>query len=186
MPLMGNSGQNEWLGKWFQLLFTHPDREETLASAEEFYATIQNYAKYSPATIRSMGIDIEQQVNKAVEGNLLLSMLTPALEKVIQIAFRSRASSEATLAVLAILQYHAENQTLPDSLDNLVQSGLMKEVPVDPYSNDPLVYKKMDSGFTLYSLGPDFKDDGGTPARDKDGDIKKWGESGDTVFWPAE
>jgi hypothetical protein len=44
-----------------------------------------------------------------------------------------------------------------------------------------LIYRCIGDDFTLYSLGADFKDDGGTPS--------KWGEGeqgGDQVFWPVE
>lgn len=32
---------------------------------------------------------------------------------------------------------------------------------VRPYSNKPLLYKRIGSGFRLYSIGPDFIDHGG-------------------------
>jgi len=182
--LVGQPDEYEWLGQWFTLLFTHPDREETLESAERFYAEIQKYAEYTPATLRSKGIDIEQQVQKTVRGNLLLAMLTPALERALQIAYGNRADSEATLTVLAILQYRKQHDKLPDSLETLVDSGLLKEVPIDPFSDEPLVYRRLDDTFTLYSVGLNFEDDAGLPAKDDDGRIQKWADKGDTIFWP--
>ena len=51
---------------------------------------------------------------------------------------------------------------------------------MDPYSDKPLVYKRLDNSFTLYSLGADFDDDGGTPSNWGEGD-----KGGDAVFWPV-
>jgi hypothetical protein len=46
----------------------------------------------------------------------------------------------------------------------------------------PLVYKKTDDNFILYSVGPNFTDDGGEPGKGKSGRIKNWTDNGDTVF----
>jgi hypothetical protein len=45
-------------------------------------------------------------------------------------------------------------------------SDLQAKVPHDPYTGEPLLYRREGAaGFTLYSVGPDRKDDGGkTPA----------------------
>jgi hypothetical protein len=57
---------------------------------------------------------------------------------------------------------------------------------MDPWSDKPLVYKKTESSFTLYSVGKNFVDDGGVSAKDKDGQIQMWNEKeGDVVFWPV-
>jgi len=47
-----------------------------------------------------------------------------------------------------------------------------------------LVYGKTDDNFVLYSVGPNFKDDGGEVVRDEKGRIKKWDDQGDAVLWP--
>jgi hypothetical protein len=63
-----------------------------------------------------------------------------------------------------------------------VKEGNLKEVPQDPYSDGDLVYRKTEDGFTLYSLGADFDDDGGIENPDNQwGQIKEGG--GDRVFW---
>jgi hypothetical protein len=185
-PMLSGPDENEWLGRWFQLLFTHPDREETLEAVDRFYEQLDKWSGYSPAQLRKEQVDVAAQTTELAGSNLFLSKLLPALEKVIHVAFRNKADSEATLAVLAILQYRKAHAKLPGSLITLVESGLLKNVPVDPYSNEPLVYRKTDGTFTLYSVGADFEDDDGVPAKDDDGRIKKWAETGDMVFWPVE
>ena len=61
----------------------------------------------------------------------------------------------------------------------------MEKLPMDPYSDGTLVYKKTDDGFLLYSLGENLCDDGGQVFRDDEGKIKKWASEGDWVFWPV-
>jgi hypothetical protein len=34
-------------------------------------------------------------------------------------------------------------------------------VPTDPFNDQPLRYRKLTKGYIVYSLGPDFTDDGG-------------------------
>jgi hypothetical protein len=57
---------------------------------------------------------------------------------------------------------------------------------MDPYSDRPLIYKKTDEGFMLYSVGLNFTDDGGVPGTDKNGKPRMWGDNGDQIFWPVE
>jgi len=49
------------------------------------------------------------------------------------------------------------------------------------------VYRKTDSGFTLYSVGLNFTDDGGVPGKDSKDKPILWSEKdGDAVFWPQD
>lgn len=57
-------------------------------------------------------------------------------------------------------------------------------MPIDSFSDKPLVYRKTDDGFTLYSVGENCIDDGGELARNKKGEARVWGGEGDAIFWP--
>jgi hypothetical protein len=61
---------------------------------------------------------------------------------------------------LACRVFKARTGRYPDSLDELVP-GLVPAVPIDPFSGDPLVYRRDGEGFVVYSLGSNQKDDGG-------------------------
>jgi hypothetical protein len=79
-------------------------------------------------------------------------------------AFMKTAKTEAiTLASragLACRLYKSRTGHYPDSLDELVP-GLLTEVPIDPFTGKPLVYRREGEGFIVYSLGSNEKDDGG-------------------------
>jgi hypothetical protein len=48
----------------------------------------------------------------------------------------------------------------PQSLSQLVPNTL-PAVPEDPFDEQPLRYRRLRQGFTVYSVGPDFTDNGG-------------------------
>lgn len=61
---------------------------------------------------------------------------------------------------LAIRAFQLEHNRYPDRLDELVPS-LLREIPVDPYCDKPLVYRREGNEYRLYSTGPNGVDDGG-------------------------
>ncbi|MCL5280135.1 MAG: hypothetical protein M1376_09535 [Planctomycetes bacterium] len=68
------------------------------------------------------------------------------------------ATLRLTRAGLALLQYKQAHGVLPPTLDALGVAGL-----VDPFTEEPLHYRPEGEGFLVYSVGPDRKDNGGTP-----------------------
>jgi hypothetical protein len=63
-------------------------------------------------------------------------------------------------AGLACRVFKGRTGQYPESLEALVP-GLLKEVPTDPFTGKPLVYRREGDGFIVYSLGSNQKDDGG-------------------------
>ncbi|HUT07398.1 MAG TPA: hypothetical protein VMY15_01015 [Candidatus Latescibacteria bacterium] len=61
---------------------------------------------------------------------------------------------------LACRVYKSSTGEYPENLEALVP-GLLTEVPVDPFTGKPLVYRREGEGFIVYSLGSNLKDDGG-------------------------
>ena len=67
-------------------------------------------------------------------------------------------------ATLALHAYKMEQKAYPAFLEQLVQAGILTRVPMDPYAlNAPLHYRRQGNGYALYSVGPDGKDDNGSP-----------------------
>jgi hypothetical protein len=67
------------------------------------------------------------------------------------------------------------------STEKFASAQYLKELPMDPYSDKSLVYKKTDINFLLYTPGPSCVDHGG-----KAGEKGMWQEDGDAIFWPVE
>lgn len=73
------------------------------------------------------------------------------------------ASVREAKAVLAIERWRLSHAgSVPDSLSAL-KPGFLSELPVDPFDEKPLRYKKLERGYVVYSIGPDFTDDNGMP-----------------------
>ena len=170
-----------------RVLFFHPNKQQTRETADRFYDFCEEIARKTPARLKTEGIDIGEETMKIVKGNVLLEIFTPAIGRVCELGHRNKSDVEATLATMAVLRYKKDKARYPESLGQLKAGGYLRELPIDPYSDKPLVYRSTDEGFTLYNLGPNFKDDGGEVAKE-DGKTRPWGtrEAGDQVFWPVQ
>jgi hypothetical protein len=79
---------------------------------------------------------------------------------------------------LALRCYLAETGKPPARLNDLIPKYL-SQVPEDPFTGQPLVYRPQNTNWMVYSVGPDRIDDGGTPttraplgtAKTKKGDL---------------
>lgn len=70
-----------------------------------------------------------------------------------------------TQVFLALQAYKDRFGGYPASMGEL-KSKLGWKLPKDPFSDKDFIYKKQAKGFTLYSVGPDMKDDGGPAVPD--------------------
>lgn len=157
------------------------DRRQTTKLTDKVYDYFNRAAHKTPWQLHEEGKDIEKVAEEMTKTNPMLNVLTPSCARVLQISYRIKIHTDALITTLAVLRYKADKGQLPENLDQLVATGYLKELPMDPYSDDPLVYKQIGDDFTLYSFAADFDDDGGTRS--------KWGEGeegGDQVFWPVE
>jgi len=169
-----------------QVLFLHPGKKQTRQTAERLYDYFQQVAIKTPAQLKAEAIDIEEEAMKIINGNMLLQILMPAAGRLGELSYRNKAAAEAAVTVLALLRYRKDNALYPENLHELVTAGYLKNLPPDPYSDKPLVYRKTEDSFLLYSVAGNFQDDGGKVIRNKDGSAQKWPDTGDAVFWPLK
>ena len=113
-------------------------------------------------------------------------MISPAIGRCNYISWRNKIDAESTTLVIALVRYKQDIGAFPESLDKLVEQGYIKQVPVDPFSDKPITYRKTDNNFLLYSWGDNLKDDDGQIALDEKGKPKRFADTGDWVFWPVE
>lgn len=94
-------------------------------------------------------------------------VLFPAYGRYIGAEDQLRLQESGIRTMLALEQHRHEAGALPESLDALVPKWL-SEVPMDPFAETPapLIYRVLGAetgpGYTLYSVGYDATDDGGT------------------------
>jgi len=161
--------------------FIGPDKQQTTAMTDRFLSYCEAIKNKTPWQFHSEGITLQKQIERMIESYYVLQIEGYGYHRLIEMYQRCKAKESALITTISLLRYKADKGQLPENLDILVATGYLKELPMDPYSDEPLVYKSFGNDFVLYSLGADFDDDGGTPS--------KWGEGeqgGDQVFWPVE
>jgi type II secretory pathway pseudopilin PulG len=112
------------------------------------------------------------EINRWLQRTRFAMVILPASLQIVDANDREQARLRLLEAVLALQLYHRERGHYPDSLENLVGSGL-DELPVDPFGpGEPVHYRQADQpadGFTVWSIGPDAVDDEGRVDLNNDG-----------------
>jgi hypothetical protein len=80
-----------------------------------------------------------------------------------------QAQLQIMQVAMALRAYQIKLGKYPDTLAELSRLGW--EIPLDPFSGKPLIYRKSGAGYILYSVGKNRKDDGGLPSKG----IYSWG-----------
>lgn len=175
------------------MALVHAGRTETVERGNEIYKALEDSIAYTPWQRKTQNLRLPEQLVEKLSSRrfALLRSFVPALSKAIERYYRSKVSTEATKTIVAILEYKAGKGRWPETLGELKSTGFLSTVPMDPYSDGPLMYRRDGESFTLYSRGCDLDDDGGKIVA---GDL--WGENaggqhgpdgpdGDRVFWPV-
>lgn len=97
-----------------------------------------------------------------VPGDFLARRLAPFLERSLLATEKNRTALLILRVELALQEYRGRHGDYPQTLAALAP-GILPVVPNDPYSGYPLVYRPGREGYRLYSVGPNLKDEGGTP-----------------------
>ncbi|MBN1911546.1 MAG: hypothetical protein JW818_17525 [Pirellulales bacterium] len=90
---------------------------------------------------------------------MFASLLGPCMGAGEDAARRDEALLRSLRILLALLDRPDPNAPAPDDLTKL---GLPREATLDPFTGKPLVVKKVDGGWLIYTVGPDLQDDGGS------------------------
>jgi hypothetical protein len=170
-----------------RILVFHPNKAETRQKADEVYDFFEETSKMNPAELKRKSIDLNKQVESMVKGNIFLSIWAPGVVVVHKTSYRVRADVQSVPIIIAALRFKIDKGQYPEDMAELQRFGYIKEIPIDPFSDQPLVYKRTEDNFTLYSVGLNLIDDGGQVYQDKKGKPQLWhDEFGDAVFWPVQ
>jgi len=63
-----------------------------------------------------------------------------------------------------IVAYKAKEGAFPAALAEL-KGDYLPDIPSDIFSGDPLVYRRTNKGYLLYSIGKNMKDEGGKDSK---------------------
>lgn len=139
---------------------------ETIAIAEKHYPNAE----------------LQQKALSKLESSIpryafMTKFLFPVFPTAIVKTHLTRARAALTQILLAAQQYKVSHGQYPDTMAQVRSAGITG-IPMDPLSGKDFVYKRTAKGFTVYSVGDDFKDDGGKQIDNR------WGHdhSGDIVL----
>jgi hypothetical protein len=136
------------------------DREKGLdAVEEELKETKKKAGTVTEALKLVTGKDGGKTAGKAF-GDVLASMLVPAVRKVQQAHDRCTQVERNLHVAFAMAAYHADNNRYPEKLADLAPKYLTA-VPDDLFNGKALIYKPSEKGYLFYSVGPNGIDDGG-------------------------
>jgi hypothetical protein len=104
---------------------------------------------------------LEELEAAAREQPPLVALLAPAVSKVAAATQREHALLRCAVVMLAAERYRRRQERWPESPQALVDGGLLKGVPADPYTGTPIRLKRLPDGLVIYAVGPDGVDNGG-------------------------
>ena len=99
--------------------------------------------------------------------SLFGKILSPAWEKIVVQHGRCLALVRWARAAIAVHRYQRDNGKVSDTLQDLVPKYI-NAVPQDPFSGKEMLYKHDQSGYVIYSVGENLKDDGGKTEQRED------------------
>jgi hypothetical protein len=121
-----------------------------------------HYMDQEIAAVRQPGVTALPQIE--VPDDPVSGMLAPAFSQVRFADQASEAQNALLRTVLALRAYWLEHGVYPQALYQLVP--YLAATPKDPFTDrQTLQYQRTGKTYLLYSVGPDGKDDGGTPIR---------------------
>lgn len=103
---------------------------------------------------------IQNEVNNISSIHIQLKRSVPNYIQPLSRELAYISKLRAAQTAIAVQRYRLKNEKLPDLLSSLVPE-YFESVPLDPFDGKELRYKKLDSGFVVYSIGEDLTDDGG-------------------------
>lgn len=132
-------------------------RQNALSSHEQRFNQVQQ----SMQPGRVAGAVLSRKIRSQVLGDVFAGLILPATQAAL--AAEDRVNTQLALVQLAaaIATYRAEHGEYPEKLEGLVPN-ILDKLPGDLFHDNPFVYRRMDNGYLLYSLGANGNDDGGS------------------------
>ena len=136
---------------------------------------LDNYIRATqvPLHLRQDAVQaIEAKLTTLSKAHIFLHLFPPTFARYTILDLANVSYLRAAQASLAIQRYRLAIGKIPDTLGDLAPTYL-DAVPSDPFDGNDLRYKKLVTGFVVYSIGEDGSDDGGKerpPTRQRTGD----------------
>lgn len=151
---------NQWYDRVGSAL-RNPSRAEMQQALDGFEADLHQVtvdAKGMLLTRRQVA-GPSKVTDKAI-GDLLIGLTLPAVPQARVAEDQAVQMSRNLRVAFALAAYRSDHGAYPDALDQL-HSKYLREIPDDLFSGRALIYRPLEDGYLLYSVGHNGKDDGG-------------------------
>jgi len=106
------------------------------------------------------------------KGIALYTLLMPGFGRAHAQKCAMNSSLASTQVLIALRCYQLEHGELPDALEALVP-GTLEALPLDDFDGKPIKWSQAER--TIYTVGPDLRDNGGVAADDREGVLPEAG-----------
>jgi len=166
-----------WLTNFSPLAFNYLGPKWRLSLLRDV-ARVYEIGSLPPWQRVDAGRQLTDLVNRRWPVFHLFSQITiPANVRAYEAEVRAMAHVETTRAGVAVLRFVLEHGHLPKQLSELVPRYI-GGLPIDAFDGEPLRYRQTETGYVVYSIAHNLKDDGGMPPSEG----KRVLEEGDIVF----
>jgi hypothetical protein len=144
--------------------------EQTMRAINQFHDSAMAAMELTSYPQRAATMRLwTQRVNESTRHGPIMMLTTPdwavaifmpELQRTIERAETGRMERRLTQVALALAAFKAEHGAYPASVDELAPQNLAA-IPIDLFSEKPLIYERTADGYKLRSVGPNMQDDGG-------------------------
>lgn len=151
-----------WWFNRFENALRKPTRDEKEAELAELDRELKKLVEEAKHPSLPEPEDFEERIIYKSEriGLIFLGLFAPPVQKVAEATDRGEQTHRNAIIVTALAAYFADENRYPEKLTELVPKYL-KELSNDLFTGEPLIYRKTDRGYLLYSVGVNGRDDGG-------------------------
>jgi hypothetical protein len=162
-PALRNA--NHWFDRYFVALriADRTARELELAAiGQDLKILKKQVADTGPFEMLSLGPASRGEMI----GNIMISLMLPAFDKVQGALERCEQGQRNLHLAFALAAYQRDHGQYPAKLEELTPK-YVESIPDDLFSGNPLIYRLVDKGYLLYSVGPNGKDEDGRGNNDE-------------------
>ena len=138
-------------------LMSDDDYAKEVDALNRVYASILDSADQSG--LKRLEIVQNAEVYEPLRDTKVALFLEPFIEPLINAMLQADAIMRGTKCLVALRQWQLDHENPPPNLKTMVQAAGMLQVPIDPYSDQPMLMTIIDEQVVIYSVALDGKDD---------------------------
>ena len=147
------------------------NRTDIVDAWEEYIPVIKELTRVISLPYAQMDEELDKFTKQVESLDSITQVILVGIGNLHKKYYTIRAQRQGLYILTALKLYRARHRAYPDKLSDLTPD-IIKEVPLDPFTDQPFIYKiKPDGSIMLYSVGTNLKDDNGTASKYKEEDI---------------